>query len=102
MAAVAQKYKVELDPRYKLPKMKYKGNTVQIQRIRKKNQSKIQELPGGGAGAGGSSGSSARAGGADPGGPQQPSFCIFYSWPDRPALADGFSAEWGSPADETE
>merc|ERR1719408_409512 len=44
IAAVVQKYKVELDQKYKLPKMKYKGNTVQLQRIRKKNASQIQEV----------------------------------------------------------
>merc|ERR1719277_2742494 len=46
LAAVAQKYKVELDPKYKLPKMTYKGNVVQLQRIRKQKQSQIQEMSG--------------------------------------------------------
>ncbi|CAK0853585.1 unnamed protein product [Prorocentrum cordatum] len=46
ISAVAQKYKVELDPRYKLPKVKYKGGAVQVQRLRKQHQSKIQERSG--------------------------------------------------------
>eukprot|EP00913_Durusdinium_trenchii_P021451 g20159.t1 len=43
LAAVAQKYKIELDARFKLPKIKYKGTSVQLQRIRKKKESQIQE-----------------------------------------------------------
>merc|ERR1719408_1215978 len=44
LAAVGQKFKVELDQKYKLPKMRYKGNVVQLQRIRKKVDSQIQEV----------------------------------------------------------
>jgi len=45
IAAVAQKYKIELDSRYKVPKMRYKGSTVQYQRIRLKKNFQIQEMP---------------------------------------------------------
>ncbi|CAJ1326900.1 unnamed protein product [Effrenium voratum] len=44
MAAVSQKYKMQLDQRFKLPKIKYKGTAVQVQRIRKKQESLIQEV----------------------------------------------------------
>lgn len=46
MASIENKYKISLDPKYKLPKMKYKGNTVQIQRIRVKKDSQVQEMGG--------------------------------------------------------
>jgi len=94
IAAVGQKYKIELDQRYKLPKMTYKGNTVQLQRIRKKESSKIQEvdsapMPG--------ESKDARSGfklQAQDDGLKPPEFCVYYALPDAEPL-DGFSANWG-------
>ncbi|CDW72984.1 protein kinase domain protein [Stylonychia lemnae] len=40
----AQKFNVELDLRFTLPKMKYKGKTIQYQRVRAKKAPKIQEM----------------------------------------------------------
>lgn len=42
--AVAQKYAVDLDTKCRLPKMKYKGSTVLLQRLKKKQESGIQEV----------------------------------------------------------
>lgn len=97
LAAVCQKYKVELDPQYKLPKIKYKGGTVQLQRIRKKRDSQIQEVPG--------STSSTQAIGADSagsagGGPSQPEFAIYYSLRDSALLEDPFNSSWGPPPED--
>lgn len=91
LAAVAQKYKVELDPRYKIPKMKYKGGTVQIQRLRKQNQSRIQEV-----------GSQKVASGEEEQrreGPDQPEFVVYYALAEAPVV-DGFAEAWGPPPDE--
>mmetsp|Transcript_87045 Transcript_87045/g.246769 ORF Transcript_87045/g.246769 Transcript_87045/m.246769 type:complete len:429 (-) Transcript_87045:99-1385(-) len=93
LASLAQKYKIELDPRYKLPKMKYKGSQVQLQRIRKKGASKIEEMPGGTSGAGAEAGGEARSG------VQPPSFCLYYAQPGAPAI-DGLAAEWPPPAED--
>jgi hypothetical protein len=93
MAAVAQKYKVELDPRYKLPKMTYKGDNVQLQRIRKKNASKIQEVETS-AFFGGTKDAQSGTSGTKDNGLKPPEFCVFYSLPDAGHL-DGFSAKWG-------
>jgi len=92
LAAVGQKFKVELDQKYKLPKMKYKGNVVQLQRIRKKNASQIQEVdsapvPGGSKEARISSSKSDS-------GLRAPDFCVFYSSAQASSF-DGFSANWG-------
>jgi len=101
LGAVAQKYKVELDARYKLPKLKYKGTTVQIQRLRIKKQSQIQELPSNAPVPGASKASRAAAAEAKEGkgGLPQPDFCIFYARPGAPAI-DGFAAQWGPPPDD--
>jgi len=97
LSAVAQKYKIELDTRYKLPKMKYKGTSVQLQRIRKSKQSQIQEL----FGSRTDSQDNARQRPADRQGSglPQPDFCIFYSLPGVPAI-DGFATDWGPPPEE--
>lgn len=98
LAAVSQKYKIELDNKYKLPKMKYKGNTVQHQRIRKKQVSKIEEIsssapvPGMGAAARAASGSTNSPAAAD-GGLKRPEFYVFYALP-AAAHIDGFSHNW--------
>jgi len=87
LSAVAQKYKVELDTRYKLPKIKYKGTSVQLQRIRKSKQSQIQELS---ATRTDSQKDHARQRPVDRqgGGLPQPDFCIFYSLPGvQPSMA---------------
>lgn len=100
ISAVAQKYKVELDPRYKLPKVKYKGGAVQVQRLRKQRQSQIQEVGSVPSAPGGSEkaqGAREEAGGA---GPVQPDFCIYYARPGAPAI-DGFSEKWGVQSEET-
>lgn len=44
MNYVNQKYSIELDPRFTIPKLKYKGTTVQYQRIKVKKSPKIQEV----------------------------------------------------------
>lgn len=41
MNYVNQKYKIELDPRFTIPKLKYKGSTVQYQRVKVKKGPKI-------------------------------------------------------------
>ena len=41
---VQQKYSIELDMRFSIPKMKYKGSTVQFQRIKAKKGPKITEV----------------------------------------------------------
>jgi len=95
LAAVGQKYKIELDQRYKLPKMAYKGNNGNpiLQRIRKKNTSKIEEvdsapIPG--------ESKDARTGTSrsQDNGLKPPEFCIYYALPDAGPL-NGFSANWG-------
>lgn len=109
LAAVSQKYKIELDAKYKLPKMKYKGESVQIQRIRQAKQSQIEEVPGGGNAAAApipGEGAARRAQAAEAkesssGGPPQPEFCIFYAKPGAPAL-DGFEAKWPQPPEGPE
>lgn len=104
LAAVSQKYKIELETKYKLPKMKYKGNVVQLQRIRKKQVSKIEELssnapvPGMGAAARAAAGTTNSPAAAD-GGLKRPDFCVFYAKPAAPHL-DGFNHDWGSLIDE--
>jgi len=44
MNYVNQKYTIECDPRFTIPKLKYKGTTVQYQRIKVKKGAKIQEM----------------------------------------------------------
>ena len=41
---VKEKYKLHLDMKYTVPKMKYKGKTVQFQRVRARKGPKIQQL----------------------------------------------------------
>lgn len=41
---IQQKYGLDLDLRFTIPKMKYKGATVQFQRIKAKKNPKIQEI----------------------------------------------------------
>lgn len=42
---VKQKFDVDLDPRFTIPKMKYKGATIEFQRVKaKKGGPKIQEV----------------------------------------------------------
>ena len=41
---ILQKHKHSLDLRFNIPKMKYKGTTVQFQRVRAKKGPKIQEM----------------------------------------------------------
>jgi len=102
-AAVAQKYKVGLDPKYKLPKMTYKGNVVQLQRIRKQKQTQIQELAGNNAGTA-ASGTTTSA--EEEKGPKRPDFIVFYAsrqaleGPDCLPLPDGFKYNWGPPPEE--
>lgn len=38
---IGQKYKMELDMRFTIPKMKYKGATIQWQRVKAKKAPKI-------------------------------------------------------------
>lgn len=91
LAAVGQKFKVELDQKYKLPKMKYKGNAVQLQRIRMKNASKIQEVGGAPVPGGSKEGWSSKSNDSDL---KTPDFSVFYSLADAGSF-DGFSANWG-------
>jgi len=99
LAAVAQKYSVELDAKYKLPKMKYKGSVVQLQRIRKKKQSQIQELLGGAKpNAGIDTATTPDVGGS---GERSPEFCVFYRRADAPTNVDGFTMDWGALIEET-
>lgn len=93
IAAVAQKYKIELDQRYKLPKMKYKGNVVQLQRIRKKNFTKIQEVDTAPV-PGQSKDERTSTSRVDDNGLKSPDFCVFYSLADAGQF-DGFEAKWG-------
>lgn len=107
LAAVAQKYKIELDPRFKLPKIKYKGTSVQLQRIRKKKESQIQEVDDSKAPLPGTSASRRAAGesafhGKPADGPVPPDFTVFYSLPDAPRLEDPFQRDWGSPPEDVE
>ncbi len=41
---IAEKYKMILDMKFSLPKMKYKGKTIQYQRVRAKKNPKIETL----------------------------------------------------------
>ncbi|CAE7404655.1 pih1d1 [Symbiodinium pilosum] len=108
LAAVSQKYKLQLDQRFKLPKIKYKGTTVQLQRIRKKKESQIQEMPentsapqpGTSAQRRAAGESAVRGGRAD--GPQPPDFCVYYALPESQPLEDIFERDWGSPPDDVE
>mmetsp|Transcript_85459 Transcript_85459/g.160987 ORF Transcript_85459/g.160987 Transcript_85459/m.160987 type:complete len:419 (+) Transcript_85459:232-1488(+) len=102
--AVSQKYKIELDSKYKLPKMKYKGNTVQLQRIRKKQVSKIEEVSSTAPVPGQAAAdrlASAKKSEATDGGLKRPEFCVFYAKPAAPRL-DGFSHKWGLLIDENQ
>jgi len=103
LAAIGQKYKCELDPHCKFPKMKYKGRTVQLQRIRKKKLSQIEEVPGSGGMAPPLPGQKGQRadGGQEEGGVGQPDFCIYYSKPDAEVI-DGFAEQWGPPPDEAQ
>jgi len=100
MAAIAQKYKVELDPKYKLPKMTYKGDVVQIQRIKVKKESQIQEV------ASEVTDASSKQEMKDAKGPKRPEFCIYYAkaqeeGDDTPrALPYGFGRDWGAPPED--
>lgn len=107
IAAISQKYKIELDARFKLPKIQYKGTTVQLQRIRKKKESQIQEMrnaesaaPMPGESASRRAAGESMPGAANAGGPQLPDFCTYYSAPGATALKDPFSMDWGSPPEE--
>lgn len=107
LAAVAQKYKIELDARFKLPKIKYKGTSVQLQRIRKKKESQIQEVDDSKAPMPGTSASRRAAGEsatfAKPtDGPSPPDFTVYYSLPDAPRLEDAFTRNWGSPPEDVD
>eukprot|EP00928_Gymnodinium_smaydae_P007493 TRINITY_DN12695_c0_g1_i1.p1 TRINITY_DN12695_c0_g1~~TRINITY_DN12695_c0_g1_i1.p1 ORF type:complete len:440 (+),score=115.68 TRINITY_DN12695_c0_g1_i1:104-1423(+) len=102
MAALAQKYKIELDPKYKLPKMNYKGDAIQLQRIRVKKDSQIQEVGASAAPqpqAGKRSAGEAEEG-EDAQGPKRPDFRVFYSLPAseneaaEAAVPDGFSLDF--------
>jgi hypothetical protein len=102
LAAIAQKYKIELDPKYKLPKMNYKGDQVQVQRIRVQKQSQIQEVGGSAPAPGGYNEKAEKEGG-----PPRPDFCIFYenTLSDAsisPTFPDGFDIEWGQPPEDSE
>ena len=44
LSALAQKYKMDLDDKFTLPKLKYKGKAVRSQRIRVKRESQIEEV----------------------------------------------------------
>lgn len=107
LAAIGQKYKCELDQRYKLPKMKYKGETVQVQRIRKSRQSDIQEVSNSNAPLPGESAARRAKGGAGGQlqaatvGPPQPEFRILYSRPDAPRI-NAFDFTWPHPPDSPE
>jgi hypothetical protein len=41
---VGQKYQIECDMRFTVPKLKYKGSPIQYQRIKVKKGAKIQEV----------------------------------------------------------
>jgi len=41
---IKQKFDRDLDYRFTIPKMKYKGDTIQFQRIKAKKQAKITEV----------------------------------------------------------
>eukprot|EP00929_Paragymnodinium_shiwhaense_P000855 TRINITY_DN10105_c0_g1_i1.p1 TRINITY_DN10105_c0_g1~~TRINITY_DN10105_c0_g1_i1.p1 ORF type:complete len:428 (-),score=101.60 TRINITY_DN10105_c0_g1_i1:418-1701(-) len=98
LAAITQKYKIELDQKYKLPKMTYKGEHVQVQRIRKQKQSQIQEV----ASEVTDPKSAARE--EDPKAAKKPEFCIYYakvSDDDAPrALPYAFGRDWGAPPED--
>jgi hypothetical protein len=82
--------------KYKLPKMKYKGNTVQLQRIRKKNASNIQEVgsaPVPGENKEARANAAASKAGND--GLKTPDFCMFYAESSAAPL-DGFAENWGT------
>jgi len=109
IAAVAQKYKLELDQRFKLPKIQYKGTTVQLQRIRKKKESQIQEMrdansdapqPGQSASRRASGESGPRQASSD--GPGAPDFCIYYSLPGSNSVSDAFERDWGAPPEDVQ
>mmetsp|Transcript_46905 Transcript_46905/g.109612 ORF Transcript_46905/g.109612 Transcript_46905/m.109612 type:complete len:444 (-) Transcript_46905:54-1385(-) len=108
LAAVSQKYKLQLDQRFKLPKIKYKGTTVQLQRIRKKKESQIQEMPENTSAPQPGTSAQRRASGepsiptARTDGPQPPDFCVYYALPDSSPLQDIFERDWGSPPDDVE
>ncbi|GBF88596.1 pre-RNA processing protein [Raphidocelis subcapitata] len=53
LGQVGQKHGLLLDPKYKLPKMAYKGGAPAPQRVRCERQPLVRELPGGGGGGGG-------------------------------------------------
>ncbi|CAE8678765.1 unnamed protein product [Polarella glacialis] len=98
-----------LDPRFKLPKITYKGTTVQLQRIRKKKESQIQEFrdaesnaPQPGTSASRRASGEDGFGAAAASGPLPPDFCVFYSLPLAEPLQDAFSTDWGAPPQEPE
>lgn len=101
LASVAQKYSIPLDMKYKLPKMKYKGTTVQIQRIKVKKDSQIQEM-------GGSPGPNIEE--YEPPVPRakdgsqlcQPEFCVFYAREGADSNIDAFDRDWGEMAEGDE
>jgi len=97
-AAIAQKYKVELDMKYKLPKMIYKGNTIQLQRLRVKKDSQIEEV----AGERVAGDESTQEGAAS--GPKRPDFVVYYANSEvmekGEPLLDGFAQEWGAAPEE--
>lgn len=100
LAAVGQKYKIELDTRYKLPKVTYKGASVQLQRIRVKKTSQIQEVGGSSTSATPGAATSSRDTGEEKhSGIQPPEFCIFYSKAGA-QIIDGFEEKWVSPPDD--
>lgn len=110
LAAIAQKYKIELDPRYKLPKIQYKGSSMQFQRIRVSKQSQIQEmaskasaapLPGEATARRAKSAITSGYTTASTDGPPTPDFHLFYSKANAVPI-DGFDHKWGLPPNDVD
>jgi len=105
MNAVGQKYKMELDQRFKLPKLKYKGNQVQYQRIRVKKESMIQELGSGQPSPAIQSDATKQESSKDSTsqpqqlGPPSPDFHVFYMKDDVPSV-DAFDYDWQAPPED--
>lgn len=95
MSAISQKYKVELDPKFKLPKLKYKGSQVQYQRIKIKKGSLINEVSGESSGVKASD--TEKAGDSI----TTPEFALYYA-KDPAEPFDPFAAKWGEQPGDAE
>lgn len=101
LAAVAQKYDVELDQRFKIPKMKYKGNTVQLQRLRVKKQAQIQEVSRSPTAPEPGQIAAERAEAAKKDGVEPPGFCVYYAKTGAQVI-NGFKIDWPPPPEGPE